>query len=435
MPEIKMPKLSDTMAEGTLVVWKKKKGEQVSAGEVLAEIETDKATMEWESSDDGVLAEIYVQEGQRVQIGTAIAFIQAKGEAVPASPSTAPSAPRTKAAPAAPAPAPEPVPATAAPTPAPQPAPAPVPAPAPAAAPESSGGRIKASPLAKKIAAEKGIDLSKVTGTGPGGRIIERDVEVALTAPAAAPIAEVKPAPAAAAPLVTTGAEVRIPLTGMRRVIAERLLQSKTTIPHFYLNVEINAGELIRLRSEINAAAEKAGAEKFTINDFILKGAIAAAVKVPKVNAAFEGDSIIQFGSIHLSVAVSIEDGLVTPVIRDAQTKSLRELSAAVKDLASRARSKKLKPDEYAGGTFTVSNLGAYGVDSFSAIINPPQAMILSIGAIVKKPVVDEKDEIVVGQRLNIGMSCDHRVIDGAMGAEYLSELRRLLENPTLMLI
>jgi pyruvate dehydrogenase E2 component (dihydrolipoamide acetyltransferase) len=439
MPEIKMPKLSDTMTEGTLVVWKKKKGDPVSAGEVLAEIETDKATMEWESSDDGILAEIYVQEGQRVGIGTSIAFIQAKGESLPSGPS-AEGAPERKAAPA-----PEAAPAPAA-APAPQAVTTPIPAasqrpPTAAAAPspaQSEGGRVKASPLAKKIAAEKGLDLSRVKGTGPGGRITERDVQLALEAPApapapapAAPAAPVAPIPA----IAVNAGDVRIPLTGMRRVIAERLVQSKTTIPHFYLSAEINAGELLRLRTEVNAAALKAGGEKFTINDFILKATVAAAVKVPKVNAAFMGDSILQFASVHLSVAVSVEDGLVTPVVRDAQTKTLRELSASVKDLAARARSKKLKPEEYAGGTITVSTLGANGVDSFYAIINPPQALILSIGAIVKKPVVNEKDEIVVGHRMNIGLSCDHRVVDGAVGAEYLAELRRLLENPTLMLI
>jgi pyruvate dehydrogenase E2 component (dihydrolipoamide acetyltransferase) len=430
MPEIKMPKLSDTMTEGTLVVWKKKKGDTITAGEVLAEIETDKATMEWEASDDGVVAETYVKEGDRVSVGTLIAFIQGKGETVPAglsaSSTQAPAAPARKAAPAASASAP------AAPAPAAAPA-APQAEPAPAAAPHVNG-RVKASPLAKKLAAEKGVDLSRVTGTGPGGRITEKDVQSALTTPA--PAAQTKaPAPAPAPAIAMGGQDIRIPLTGMRRIIAERLVLSKTTVPHFYLNAEIDAGKLLRLRGDINDASVKAGGEKFSLNDFILKAAIAAAVKVPKVNAAFEGDSIIQFGSINLSVAVSVEDGLVTPVIRDAQTKSLRELSAAVKDLASRARGKKLKPEEYAGGTMTISTLGANGVDSFSAIINPPQALILAIGAIVKKPVVNEKDEIVVGHRMNIGLSCDHRAVDGAVGAEYLSELRNFLENPALLLI
>ena len=227
----------------------------------------------------------------------------------------------------------------------------------------------------------------------------------------------------------------RIPLSGMRKVIADRLLLSKTTIPHFYLNIDVDAGELMQLRSEVNATAEKSGQPKLTVNDFILKAAVVAAIKVPKVNAAFDGDAVIEYGSINLAVAVAIDDGLVTPVIRDAQKKSLREINAAVKDLATRARSKKLKPDEYQGGTLTVSNLGSYGIDNFSAIINPPQSIILSVGAVVKKPVVNAKNEIVVGQRLSIGLSCDHRVVDGAIGAEYLAELRKLIENPALMLI
>ena len=221
----------------------------------------------------------------------------------------------------------------------------------------------------------------------------------------------------------------------MRRAIAERLLLSKTTVPHFYLNIEIDAAPLMTLRAEINTDAEKAGQPKLTVNDFILKAAILAAVNVPKVNASFAGDSIIQYAGVNMAVAVAVDDGLVTPVIRDAQKKSLREINEQVKDLATRARTKKLKPEEYQGGTLTVSNLGSYGIDSFSAIINPPQSLILSIGAIVKKPVVTPASQIAIGQRMNIGLSADHRVVDGAIGAEYLADLRRLLENPALMLI
>ena len=221
----------------------------------------------------------------------------------------------------------------------------------------------------------------------------------------------------------------------MRRAIAERLLASKTQIPHFYLNIEVDASELMRIRSEVNADAEKAGVAKLTVNDFVLKAAIVAAVRVPKVNASFAGDSVIQYASINMAVAVAVDDGLVTPVIRDAQKKSLREISEIVKDMATRARTKKLKPEEYQGGTLTVSNLGSYGIDSFSAIINPPQALILAIGAIVKKPVVNAQGQIVAGQRMAIGLSADHRAVDGAIGAEYLAELRRLIENPALMLI
>ncbi len=418
---IEMPKLSDTMTEGTLAKWRKQKGDKVEAGDILAEVETDKATMEMEAFDDGILGEIYVQEGKKIAVGERIAVLLADGEEAPAEGGA--KAPASQSASPGKADAKEGSSKT-------------VPESSSHAKPAAaaSAGRVKASPLAKKIAAEKGVDLSAVTGTGPGGRVVKEDV---LTAGSGQSKSQ-GPARAASAatPAMAAGAaDQRTPMSGMRKTIAERLLASKTQIPHFYLNIEVEAGELMRLRGEINAAAEKAELPKLTVNDFVLKAAIAAAVKVPKVNAAIDGDAIIQYASINLAVAVAIEDGLVTPVIRDAQTKSLREINAAVKDLATRARSKKLKPEEYQGGTITVSNLGSYGIDSFSAIINPPQAAILAIGAIVKKPVVNAKNEIVPGQRMNIGLSCDHRVIDGALGAEYLAELRRLIENPALMLI
>ena len=419
---IEMPKLSDTMIEGTLVKWRKQKGDKVVAGDILAEIETDKATMEMESFDDGTLSEIYVPEGEKVAIGQRIAMLLAPGEAAPA-PGAAAVAPAPKAGKSAPE--------TAAPS-AKKSAPEPVPA-------SDGGTRVKASPLARKVAAEKGIDLAGLTGSGPGGRIVQRDVLGVQpgAAPATRPAA---PAPPAATPGSVPAApsgegDQRIPLTGMRRAIAERLLASKTQIPHFYLNIEVDAAELMRVRAEINADAEKSGQGKLTVNDFILKAAIAAAVRVPKVNASFAGDSVIQYASINMAVAVAIDDGLVTPVIRDAQKKSLREIGETVKDLAARARTKKLKPEEYQGGTITVSNLGSYGIESFYAIINPPQSLILAIGAIVRKPVVNAQGQVVAGQRMVIGLSADHRVVDGAIGAEYLSELRRLIENPALMLI
>jgi pyruvate dehydrogenase E2 component (dihydrolipoamide acetyltransferase) len=419
MPEITMPKLSDTMTEGTLVAWKKKKGDNVSAGDVLAEIETDKATMEWESSDDGVLTEIYIDEGGKVSVGDRIALILGKGEAPPAG-----NGATAKPAPAkTPAPADKGAPASESTKPV-----AAAPSVATASTPSPTQGRVKASPLARKLAAEHGIDLTSLTGSGPGSRIVQKDVLSAGTQPKAAP------STAASVPQ-GMGSQNRIQLSGMRRTIAERLLASKTQIPHFYLNIEVDAAPLMKIRSEVNAASEGMGLNKLTVNDFILKAVATAVARVPKVNATFDKDAIVEFGSINLAVAVAVEDGLVTPVIRDAQTKSLRQFSDAVKDLATRARNKKLKPEEYQGGTITVSNLGSYGIDSFSAIINPPQAVILSVGAIVKKPVVDAKDQIVPGQRLSIGMSCDHRVVDGAIGAQFLAELRRVLENPVLMLI
>jgi pyruvate dehydrogenase E2 component (dihydrolipoamide acetyltransferase) len=416
---IDMPKLSDTMTEGTLVKWRKQKGDKVAAGDILAEVETDKATMEMESFDDGILTEIFVPEGQKVAIGQRLAMLLAPGEKPPA-PGAAPqsSAPAPKAAPESSAPASS----------------ASKPAAEPAAVSGNCGQRVKASPLAKKIAAEKGVDLTRVTGSGPGGRIVQRDVAVAQSAP---PARSAAPSPApAAVPAASLGeGDQRIPLSGMRRAIAERLLASKTQIPHFYLNIEVDASELMRIRAEANAEAEKNDLGKLTVNDFVLKAAIVAATHVPKVNASFAGDSIIQYANINMAVAVAVEEGLVTPVIREAQKKSLREISEIVKDMAARARGKKLKPEEYQGGTLTVSNLGSYGIETFSAIINPPQSLILSVGAIVKKPIVDAAGQIVVGQRMSIGLSADHRVVDGAIGAEYLAELRRLIENPALMLI
>jgi pyruvate dehydrogenase E2 component (dihydrolipoamide acetyltransferase) len=432
MPEIQMPKLSDTMTEGTLVSWKKKVGDQVTAGEVLAEIETDKATMEWEATDDGVLKEIFVPEGGKVNVGERIAFIGDGAEAAPTEekpepetekpastketePETAPpqqKAPDKKSTSKAKPANAEPAKADAAP------------------APEQPTERVKASPLARKIAAEKSVDLTNIKGTGPGARIVEKDVETAMSA-AGSPGKKTK----TAAPEISAGETARITLTGMRKIIAERLVESKGPVPHFYLNIEINADALMRIRAELKSAGEDDDATKITVNDFILKGAVVATLRAPKVNAAFDGDAIVHYGDVNLAVAVAIDEGLVTPVIRAAQNKSLREISAAVKDLAHRARNKRMKPEEFQGGTLTVSNLGSYGIDSFSAIINPPQAIILAIGAIVRKPVVNEAGAIVPGYRMSIGMSCDHRVVDGAIGADYLKALRHLLENPSLLLI
>lgn len=412
---IEMPKLADTMTEGTIVKWCIKEGDKVSSGDVVAEVETDKATMEMETFDDGIVHKLLVAAGQRVPCGTAIALILGKGEQPPADGSL----PTVVARPAA---------AAAAVTPGAVATATPVAAPTSRAALGSGSSRVKASPLARKVAAAAGVALARLSGTGPGGRIIARDVE---NAPAAAP-AFSGPAPIPATP---AGAEdTRIPLTGMRRVIAERLLASKTHIPHFYLTIEMDAAPLMKLRAEANANAEANGGAKLTVNDFVLKAVVAAAQKVPAVNAAFAGDAIIQYASVNLCVAIAVEDGLVTPVIRDAQKKSIREISEAVKDVAGRARAKKLKPEEFVGGTITVSNLGAYGVDQFCAIINPPQAAILAVGSIVKKPVV-EGDSITIGQRMNITLSGDHRVVDGAVAATYLAELKKLLENPALMLL
>lgn len=411
-----MPKLSDTMTEGTITRWRKKKGDTVEMGDILAEVETDKATMEMEAFDDGVLHEIFVPDGGKAKVGDAVALILAEGE-------TAESAGKTPAAKndLTTSGGKEAAPATAA------------PAAKAAEGSADSDSRVKASPLARKIAKEKGISLASVQGSGPGGRIVVKDLEGAPSAPAPAAAA---PAPAAAPAIqATAGAsDTKVPLSGMRRTIAERLVASKQQNPHFYLSVEVDAGPLMKLRTELNKANEAAGQPKLTVNDFVLLAISRAAAAHPYVNASWGGDSIIQYASVNISVAVAVDDGLVTPVIRNAAKLSLKEISASVKDLAARARTKKLKPEEYQGGTITVSNLGSYGVEQFYAIVNPPQAAIVAVGAIVKKPVVNAKDEIVVGQRMVVSLSGDHRVVDGAIGAEFLGTLRKLIENPALML-
>jgi pyruvate dehydrogenase E2 component (dihydrolipoamide acetyltransferase) len=414
MPIVTMPKLSDTMLEGTLVKWRKKAGDNVEVGDILAEVETDKATMEMESFDEGKLTELYVEEGGIIKVGDKIALILADGESADTAASPSPAA-ATPDKPKATAPAGK----------------TPV-APAPRAAAPAATGRIKASPLARKIAVTRGVNLSTLTGTGPAGRIVKKDVE---SAPVGGGGVVASAAPAIRAAHGIAGEEKSIALTGMRKTIAERLLASKTQIPHFYLSVSMDGGPLMALRKELNAMAEKDGGQKLTVNDFILLAAARAAAEVPKINAAYDGDAIIEYADVNLAVAVAIEDGLITPVIKKANTLTLREISVAMKDLAAKARGKKLKPEEYQGGTITLSSLGGYGIDSFLAIINPPQSFILGVGAITKQPVVNEHDQIVVGHRLVISGSGDHRVIDGAVGAEYMNALRRYVEKPALLLL
>ena len=415
---LKMPKLSDTMSEGTLVKWLKKPGDSVAVDEDIAEVETDKATMTMPSFEEGILHAIYVKEGETVALGAALALILSDGEEAPTDADKAPGG-EAKAS----APAPE-APAAKSEASAPSPAPATAPAPA-ASAPAVTSGRLKASPLARKIAKEKGVDLTRLNGSGPGGRIVKKDVENAPVGGGGGSLGLLPPAIAKP--------DRSVPLTGMRRVIAARLLESKTTIPHFYLNIEIDTEALMNLREQVNAASTANGGPKYTVNDFIMRATVLATGSVPEVNGSFQGDSILYHGETHLSVAVAIEDGLVTPVIRSAQSKSIKDLAAELKDLAVRARDKKLTPNEMTGGTITISNLGAFGIGNFDAIINPPQAAILSIGTITKQPVVNAQNQIVPGQRMWIGMSCDHRVIDGAVGAKFLSELKRFLETPVLL--
>jgi pyruvate dehydrogenase E2 component (dihydrolipoamide acetyltransferase) len=434
---IEMPKLSDTMTEGTVVKWLKQVGDQVEIGDVIAEVETDKATMEMEAFDDGVLTDIKVQAGERAAIGATIAVLNGDSGRTPDAAQPQVVANETPAAntPATPTAKPAAIPAA-----------------------TTSGDRVLASPLARKVAAELGVDLATVSGSGPAGRITRSDVEAATHSPAkpaasaeaaaatalaaavkakatAAPVSQVAatPAPQAILPVAKTGDE-KIELSNMRKIIASRLLASKVTIPHFYLHVEVDAAPLMALRKQANDQAEKTHGNKYSVNDFILKAVITAAQAVPAINASFAGDHIVRFGSIGLSVAVAVEDGLVTPVIKEAESKSLLAISRAVKDFAVRAKDRKLRPDEFDGGTITVSNLGAWGIESFDAIINPPQAAILAVGAAIEKPVV-KNGQVVPGLRMNLGLSCDHRVVDGAVAAQFLSEVRKLIEQPALMLL
>jgi pyruvate dehydrogenase E2 component (dihydrolipoamide acetyltransferase) len=432
---IEMPKLSDTMTEGTLIKWHKHIGDSVEIGDILAEIETDKATMEMEAFDDGVISEILVQEGEKAPIGGILAVLNGDSEAI-----HTPAPQAAAAAPALVASAPV----------------APVSTPA-AVTPSASatGDRLKVSPLARKVATDLGVDLSTVTGSGPAGRIVKEDIQAAAASPVkpvAAPSPEASaatalaasikskaatpaaaPTPQAIIPAAKEGDEI-IQLSTMRKIIASRLLTSKTTIPHFYLHVEVDAAPLMELRAQVNAQAEKTHGNKYSVNDFILKAVINAAETVPAVNASFAGDHIVKYKHVGLSVAIAVEDGLVTPVIKQAESKSLLAISRAVKDFAIRAKDKKLKPDEFDGGTITVSNLGAWGIESFDAIVNPPQAAILSVGAAIEKPIV-KNGQIVPGLRMNLGLSCDHRVVDGAVAAQFLSDVKKLIEQPALMLL
>jgi pyruvate dehydrogenase E2 component (dihydrolipoamide acetyltransferase) len=433
---IEMPKLSDTMTEGTLIKWHKKVGDSVEIGDILAEIETDKATMEMEAFDEGVITEIVIQEGGRAVIGSILAVLDGDTDD---SPAPAPAVSVTAVASG--------------------PVETKVTHATSALTETADGNRVKASPLAKKIATDLGVNLSSITGSGPAGRIVKNDVESAskattatrlpsseasaasgLAASVKAKVASILPpvsiAPVqsqAIAPVAKDGDEL-IPLSSMRKIIASRLLTSKTTIPHFYLHVEVDAAPLMSLRQQVNSQAEKTHGNKYSVNDFILKAVINATQIVPAVNASFAGENILKYKHVGLSVAIAVEDGLVTPVIKQAETKSLLAISRAVKDFAVRAKDKKLKPDEFDGGTITVSNLGAWGIESFDAIVNPPQAAILSVGAAIEKPVV-KNGQIVPGLRMNLGLSCDHRVVDGAVAAQFLNEIKKLIEQPALMLL
>lgn len=417
------------MEEGRLVTWLKKEGDQVSEGDVLAEIETDKATMELVARGSGVLRKQMLGEGASAPVGTVIAVIAGADEDISGIVSEAggaAAAPAQTEAPkeeAAKAEAPKPEAKPAAQATATQTAPAPTPA--PAAAPTNGGGRVKASPLARRLAAEAGLELRSVQGSGPGGRITKRDIEAAAAQPAAT-------APRAAAGVAGPDYE-DIPLSQMRKTIAKRLVTSIGPIPTFYLTIEVDMTQLQGARERINERLAKQNI-KVSVNDFIIKAVAVALRKHPEINAQWTDTAIRRFNRVHIGVAVAVEDGLITPVVRDADQLGVTEISQQVRELAERARDRKLQPDEYTGATFSVSNLGMYGIDEFTAIINPPEAGILAIGRAEEKAVV-RNGAIVVEPRMRITMSCDHRVIDGATGATFLQTLRQYLEEPAMMLV
>ena len=457
---IDMPKLSDTMTVGTLAKWLKQEGDAVHTGDMLAEVETDKATMELESFFDGILLRQFVRVGTQVPIGAALCAVGEKGEKVEA-PAPLPAVKVAKpAAPAAAAAKPEAgsrvsvaraekpeivargTSAAAA-------APLPPQTPRPPAH-EAPGGRVRISPLARKLAAEKNIDYSRLPGTGPGGRIVQADILAAAAAPQIQ-ISDLKSGFSAGPSLLAQGsiqADEVVPVSTMRGIIARRLLESKTQIPHFYAEVEIDAEPLLALRAQLNGGLEKEGV-KLSVNDFILKAGAMALRVVPAVNCSWEDGApaeapaapdapapaaIRRHAAAHVSFAVAIDDGLITPVIRDTHLKTIFQISAEARELAGLAKKKKLTPEQYTGGTFCVSNLGMMGIDRFTAIINPPNAAILAVGATVAKPVVKD-GQIAVGQRMSLFLSCDHRVVDGATAARYLAALKELLEKPALLLV
>jgi pyruvate dehydrogenase E2 component (dihydrolipoamide acetyltransferase) len=415
---ILMPALSPTMTEGNLARWLKQEGDRIKAGDVIAEIETDKATMEVEAVDEGILGRILVPAGtQAVKVNDVIAVLVEAGEAVPA----AGAAPKAAA---------------------PEPAAAPAPVAAPVAAP-ASGDRVFASPLARRMAAQAGVDISKIAGSGPNGRIVKADVDAALSrgpAPVAAAAPSAAPAPAAAprpaAPVAITAPHTAVPNSSMRKVIARRLSESKATIPHFYVSADVEIDALLKIRADLNARSPKdgPGAYKLSVNDLVIKATAVTLRRFPNVNAMWTEDAILQLHDVDISVAVSIPDGLITPIVKNADIKGLAAISNEMKDLAARAKSGKLKPEEFQGGGFSISNMGMYGVKDFAAIINPPQAGILAVSAGEQRPVV-KNGALAIATVMTLTLSVDHRVIDGALAAEFLQALKRNIEDPLSLML
>jgi len=413
-----MPRLSDTMTEGVVAKWHVKVGDAITEGTLLAEIETDKATMDFEAfpGQEGTLLHIGVGEGETSPVDTILAVIGAKGEDISALLSGASAAPALAPAPA---PAPAAAPAPAEPAPAPAPSPAPVAAPAPA-----EDSRVKASPLAKSLAAEKGVDLRAVTGSGEGGRIVKRDIETAASTPAVASSA----APTAVS--YPSSGYQDTPISQMRKTIAKRLSESKFTAPHFYLTMSVDMDAAIEARQALNAS----GDHRISFNDLVVKAVAKGLKKHPAVNSAWLGDVIRTNYDVHVGVAVAVEDGLLVPVVRHADAKSLTQISAEVKDFAQRAKTKKLQPADWEGNTFTISNLGMFGIDQFTAIVNPPDSCILAVGGIQSVPVV-KNGQVVPGNIMKLTLSCDHRVVDGATGSAFLNSVKAFLESPVTMML
>jgi len=423
---ILMPALSPTMTEGNLARWLKQEGERIKAGDVIAEIETDKATMEVEAVDEGILGRILVPAGtQGVKVNDVIAVLVEAGEAVPAAGAAPKAAPAAVPAPAAPAPvAAAPVATVAI-------------APAPAAA---SGDRVFASPLARRMAAQAGVDISKIAGSGPNGRIVKADVDAALSR-GPAPVAAAAPAPLVAAPrpaapVAITAPHTAVPNSSIRKVIARRLAESKATIPHFYVSTDVEIDALLKIRADLNARSPKdgPGAYKLSVNDLVIKATAVTLRRFPNVNAMWTEDAILQLHDVDISVAVSIPDGLITPIVKNADIKGLAAISTEMKDLAARAKSGKLKPEEFQGGGFSISNMGMYGVRDFAAIINPPQAGILAVSAGEQRPVV-KNGALAIATVMTLTLSVDHRVIDGALAAEFLQALKRNIEDPLSLML
>lgn len=438
--QILMPALSPTMEEGTLAKWLVKEGDTVSSGDLLAEIETDKATMEFEAVDEGVIGKILIAEGtEGVAVNSPIAILLDEGEDASAasmddgSPKNPPQMdPPVDVAPAPSDPGeiilPDPPPPVSVP-------PSPV---------TPHGARVFASPLARRIAADRGLDLHQITGSGPRGRIVKADVENAVPQPAVAPVSAPSAAPAKPALATGPAAEAiakiyadrdyeEVALDGMRKTIAARLTEAKQSIPHFYLRRDIQLDDLLKFRSQLNKQLESRGV-KLSVNDFIIKACALALQSVPDANAIWAGDRVFKLKPSDVAVAVAIEGGLFTPVLKDADMKSLSALSAEMKDLATRARDRKLAPHEYQGGSFAVSNLGMFGIDNFDAVINPPHGAILAVGAGAKKPIVNADGELAMATVMSVTLSVDHRVIDGALGANLLNAIKENLENPMVML-